>query len=48
MQVQFRQTKKYLWYASYGSNLNLDRFMCYIVGGKPKNSTKIENFGEVN
>jgi len=33
---------KYLWYASYGSNLNLDRFMCYIVGGKPKNSTKAE------
>ncbi len=32
----------YIWYASYGSNLNLDRFMCYIVGGKPKNSTKVE------
>ncbi len=33
---------KYLWYASYGSNLSRDRFMCYIVGGKPKNSSKIE------
>jgi len=32
----------YIWYCSYGSNLSLDRFMCYIVGGKPKNSTKVE------
>jgi len=36
------ETKKYLWYASYGSNLSRDRFMCYIDGGKPKNSSKIE------
>lgn len=34
--------KKYIWYASYGSNLSYDRFMTYIKGGKPKNSTKIE------
>jgi hypothetical protein len=32
----------YIWYASYGSNLSRERFMCYIDGGKPKNSTKIE------
>jgi len=34
--------KNYIWYASYGSNLSLDRFMTYIKGGKPKNSSKIE------
>ncbi|MBN2892482.1 MAG: hypothetical protein JXL97_11490 [Bacteroidales bacterium] len=32
----------YIWYCSYGSNLSLDRFMCYIIGGKPKNSSKEE------
>lgn len=36
------QTKKYIWYASYGSNLDLNRFMCYILGGKPQNSSKYE------
>lgn len=24
----------YVWYASYGSNLSKQRFLCYIVGGK--------------
>lgn len=24
---------KYVWYASYGSNLNKERFLCYIKGG---------------
>lgn len=33
---------KYVWYASYGSNLNRDRFLCYIKGGKPKGSEKVE------
>src|SRR5204862_84081 len=34
-----------IWYASYGSNLSFrDRFMCYVVGGKPAGSTK-ENQG---
>ncbi|MBM7573365.1 hypothetical protein [Aquibacillus albus] len=33
---------KYVWYASYGSNLNRDRFLCYIRGGKPKGSEKEE------
>ena len=28
-----------IWYASYGSNLNRDRFMCYIEGGRPHGST---------
>ncbi len=28
-----------VWYASYGSNLSLNRFMCYIVGGRPSGST---------
>ena len=34
--------KNYIWYASYGSNLSRERFMCYIEGGKPKNSKKTE------
>jgi len=32
-----------VWYASYGSNLNDERFLCYIKGGRPDGSTKIEN-----
>lgn len=32
----------YVWYASYGSNINKDRFLCYIHGGNPKWSTKVE------
>lgn len=32
----------YVWYASYGSNLNRDRFLCYIKGGSPKGSTRVE------
>ncbi|WNF38675.1 hypothetical protein RJD24_09740 [Bacillaceae bacterium IKA-2] len=33
---------KYIWYASYGSNLSRDRFLCYIKGGKPEGSEIIE------
>lgn len=33
---------EYVWYASYGSNLNRDRFLCYIKGGKPEGSSKVE------
>jgi len=33
---------KYVWYASYGSNMNTDRFLCYIKGGKPEGSSKVE------
>jgi len=32
----------YVWYASYGSNLNEERFLCYIHGGQPKGSTVVE------
>ncbi|OIJ12864.1 hypothetical protein BKP35_09860 [Anaerobacillus arseniciselenatis] len=32
----------YVWYASYGSNLSKDRFLCYIRGGKPEGSEKEE------
>lgn len=31
-----------VWYASYGSNLCRDRFLCYIKGGKPEGSAKSE------
>ncbi|WP_216828651.1 hypothetical protein [Alkalihalobacterium elongatum] len=36
------QKKRYVWYASYGSNLSKDRFLCYIRGGKPEGSNKEE------
>ena len=29
-----------IWYASYGSNLNTNRFLCYIKGGTPQFSQK--------
>lgn len=32
--------QSYIWYASYGSNLLKDRFLCYIKGGKPKGSSR--------
>lgn len=32
--------KDYVWYAAYGSNINEDRFLCYIKGGKPKGGNK--------
>lgn len=35
MQPEFR----HIWYASYGSNLSADRFLCYIQGGQPKGSS---------
>ncbi len=34
--------KQYVWYASYGSNINRERFLCYIKGGRPKGSTETE------
>ena len=30
-----------VWYASYGSNLCEDRFLCYIKGGMPQGSKKM-------
>lgn len=30
--------KRYIWYASYGSNIFRGRFLCYIQGGQPKGS----------
>jgi len=32
----------YVWYASYGSNILYERFMCYINGTKPPGSAKAE------
>jgi hypothetical protein len=29
-----------VWYASYGSNLNAERFACYIAGGRPSGATR--------
>lgn len=30
-----------IWYASYGSNLLLERFLCYIKGGQPTGSSNV-------
>ena len=35
------ESSKYVWYASYGSNLLYERFMCYIKGGKPTGSHRL-------
>lgn len=32
----------HVWYASYGSNMLEERFLCYIQGGRPDGSLKIE------
>ncbi|WP_449538699.1 hypothetical protein [Ferdinandcohnia sp. Marseille-Q9671] len=34
--------KQYVWYASYGSNISRERFLCYIKGGRPKGSNLTE------
>ncbi len=35
-----QNTQDKIWYASYGSNILEDRFLCYIKGGKPNGSSK--------
>lgn len=40
---QKQSMPKLVWYASYGSNLKLERFICYIKGGTPKGSDKQYN-----
>ena len=30
----------HVWYASYGSNLDRDRFLCYLRGGRPQGATR--------
>jgi hypothetical protein len=37
---QERAAVKLVWYASYGSNLKRERFMCYIKGGRPRGGAK--------
>jgi hypothetical protein len=32
----------YVWYASYGSNINSERFLCYIKGGQAEGSAQVE------
>ena len=29
-----------VWYAAYGSNLDADRFRCYLLGGRPAGATR--------
>jgi hypothetical protein len=40
--IAITNKEAYVWYASYGSNLSRDRFLCYIKGGRPKGSEKDE------
>jgi hypothetical protein len=35
------QNQEYIWYASYGSNLQEERFHYYIIGGSPVGSKKV-------
>ena len=37
---QAGQNEDLVWYASYGSNLQEERFLCYIMGGKAIGSNK--------
>ena len=39
--MKINQSK--VWYASYGSNLQWERFLCYIRGGQPKGRTDVYN-----
>jgi hypothetical protein len=32
-------SQDYVWYLGYGSNLSKQRFLCYILGGKPKHGS---------
>lgn len=32
--------RRLIWYAAYGSNLNAERFACYLAGGRPRGATR--------
>lgn len=38
--ANYAESKPYVWYASYGSNLLRERFLCYILGGTPEGATR--------
>jgi hypothetical protein len=40
---QKESSSKLVWYACYGSNLNYERFMCYIQGGLPPGRSERNN-----
>lgn len=39
-EYDMEKKQNYVWYAGYGSNLNKQRFECYIIGGIPKYGNK--------
>lgn len=39
--------QKYVWYAGYGSNINRERFLKYLIGGKAEGA-KIEEIGAID
>ncbi len=39
--MKYTTDSNLVWYASYGSNLCMDRFLCYIQGGTPQGSSKL-------
>lgn len=40
--VKMKQQNNLVWYASFGSNLFKNRFLCYITGGQPEGSNRRE------
>lgn len=34
-EIEMTDERSYVWYVGYGSNLSEQRFLCYIVGGRP-------------
>jgi hypothetical protein len=38
--MTFQNKPTHVWYASYGSNLLRERFLCYIVGGTPEGARR--------
>jgi len=42
-----KTSQEYVWYLGYGSNLSRQRFLCYILGGKPVHGLR-NNTGCVN
>jgi len=41
IRMLFINKQNYVWYLGYGSNLEKQRFLCYIVGGQPRGSNKV-------
>lgn len=45
--VEEENSRRLVWYSSYGSNMWRERFMCYIQGGSPKGSASVQRGAEI-